>query len=162
MRDTQSLPADSLSAVIEASGLEMSAEPLYSAPRDIAGPPSESDQQYLVRLFPRCAPAPDLRLVFAVPLADGHAPTIREVLWWLAGDAWAVERADGDRNRWALTHGYPPNDGATARLHAHHVAQASALRALLGPTLFARMLSAYASEVRPLCGEAPLHDYIRR
>ena len=52
-------------------------------------------------------------------------------MWWLAADAWAIERAEGDMKRWAGTYEYPPKSVATRRLFELQMRQTSALRALL-------------------------------
>lgn len=72
---------------------------------------------------------------------------MRDVLWWLAGDAWAVERARGDREVWAATYGYPPTDAATARLFERHTRQTACLAALLGRSDYARLVALYDADI---------------
>lgn len=127
------------------------AEPLYAVPRDLLSPPSEAEQQVLVTLASARRPdAAPVRVLFAAPLGEADsAPTVRDVLWWLAGDAWAVERARGDVAAWSAIHAYPPADPAAPRLYALHRRQADALRALLGEPDYDALLDAYAREIDP-------------
>ena len=146
--DMRPSSSDAFAQFARECGLTLASEPLYSAPRDVAGPPAEMEQQYLVRLSRSSHPS-EVQFVFAEPLARNEPPALRDVLWWLAGDAWAIERAGGSIDKWAATHGYPPRDSATVRLFEQHVTLASSLRALLGADAFSRLLSAYEREVRP-------------
>lgn len=138
------------------------AEPLYAVPRDLLSPPSEAEQQVLVTLASARRPdAAPVRVLFAAPLAAGaespvadspvaeSSVAVRDVLWWLAGDAWAVERARGDVAAWSAIHAYPPADPAAPRLYALHRRQADALRALLGEPDYDALLDAYAREIDP-------------
>ena len=128
-------------------GLRMTAEPLYSAPRDILHPPAESDQPYLVMLRGPESDDPSLRLAFATSLSDREPPSRRDVLWWLAADAWAVREAEGDLRRWAAEYGYPANDEATSRLFDQHVRQTASLEALLGKERLERLVAIHRSEI---------------
>jgi len=56
---------------------------------------------------------------------------VRDALWWLAADAWAIERAEGNMERWASTYDYPAQSAATARLFDRQMRRTKALRALL-------------------------------
>ncbi|MFL5562269.1 MAG: hypothetical protein ACJ79K_12410 [Gemmatimonadaceae bacterium] len=141
-------------------GLALIAEPLYSAPRDIAAPPAEMDQHHLASIVSADGDSAGVRLVFITPLGDRSAPTLRDVLWWLAGDAWAVQRARGSLDTWAAMHGYPCRDPATAQLFAHHVTQASSLEQLFGAGGYRALLAAYAAEVTPRA--RPVNDRVRR
>lgn len=123
----------------------MSAELLYSAPRDVLQPPCDADRCYLVKLWTANEKAKPLRLAFFVPLTDGEPPTFRDVLWWLAGDATALGSARGKLEQWAKGHGYPLDD-ATARLFALHKAGAGALEELLGELQYRRLHEIFASE----------------
>lgn len=139
--------ADEVERLAAACGLTLTAEALYSAPRDVASPPAEMDQHHLVTLARRSGERGALRLVFVTPLIDASAPTLRDVLWWLAGDAWAIERAGAALERWAAIHGYPLEDPASAQLFARHVTQASSLKAWLGADAYRSLLAAYAGEI---------------
>ena len=130
-------------------GLRMTAEPLYSAPRDVLHPPTESDQQFLVTLRRATIEEPSLRLAFATPLSDRQPPSHRDVLWWLASDAWAIREAGGDLKRWATSLGYPAKDDATARLFDQHARQSAGLEALIGQERFERLLAIYSAEIAP-------------
>lgn len=137
---------DQFEAFAEHCGLRMEHELLYVAPRDVLHPPSDSDQYFLVTLS---GPAGDLpvRLVYAIPLTDADAPGVRDVLWWLAGDAWALEQTGRILDAWAAHYGYPPADSATRRLFELHVRQATALDALLGPVDYRRLITLYGLQV---------------
>lgn len=139
--------ADEVERLAAACGLTLTAEALYAAPRDVASPPAEMDQHHLVTLTRHGSEAGALCLVFVTPLIDPRAPTLRDVLWWVAGDAWAIERAGATQQRWAAIHGYPLEDPATAQLFARHVTQASSLKAWLGAEAFRALLAAYAAEI---------------
>lgn len=127
--------------------LRMTAEPLYSAPRDVLHPPPESDQQFLVTIRGARSDEPSVRLTFAKPLTDREPPSQRDVLWWLAADAWAIRAADGDLRRWAAGYGYPAKDEATAGMFDQHVRQLVSLEALLGKARLERLLTIYSSEI---------------
>lgn len=139
--------ADEVDRLATACGLTLTAEPLYSAPRDVASPPAEMEQHHLVTLTRRSGGGDAMRMVFVSPLIDADAPTLRDVLWWLAGDAWAIERAGATLAKWAPIHGYPLEDPAAAQLFARHVTQASSLRAWLGADAYRSLLAAYAAEI---------------
>lgn len=146
--DMRPLSSDAFTLFAREHGLTLTSEPLYSAPRDVGGAPAEMEQQYLVRLS-RANHSDEVQLVFAEPLAREEPPTVRDVLWWLAGDAWAIERAGGTIDKWAATHGYAPRHAATTRLFERHVMLASSVRVLLGDDAFSRLIATYESEVRP-------------
>lgn len=143
-----SLP-DAFAALTAEAGLQLQSEVLHSAPRDVASAPSEMEQHHLVTLSRPGAAGQVVRLIFATPLGEHAPPTLRDVLWWLAGDAWAIERAAGALGEWAAIHGYPSRDAATAALFERNVTQASSLRSLLGADLYARLIATYESEARP-------------
>ena len=128
-------------------GLRITAEQLHSAPRDILHPPAESDQQFLVTIRGARSDEPSVRLAFATPLTDREPPSRRDILWWLASDAWAIREAEGDLSRWATSYGYPANDETTARLFDQHARQTVSLEALLGKERLARLLAIYGSEI---------------
>lgn len=138
--------SDQFEVFAEHCGLHVEHELLYAAPRDVLHPPSDSDQYFLVTLS---GPTGDLfvRLVYATPLTDADAPGVRDVLWWLAGDAWALEQTGSILEAWAAHYGYPPADPATRRLYDLHVRQATALETLLGPVDYRRLITLYGLQV---------------
>ena len=144
-----SLPTDLFERFAVQCDVRMTAESVYAAPRDVVNPPAESDQYFLVTLDGPAGEATRLRLIFITPLADPSAPTMRDVLWWLAGDAWALERAHRSLDAWAAAHGYPLSDEATVRLFEFHVRQAAALHELLGSANYQHLLALYDAEVSP-------------
>ena len=64
-------------------------------------------------------------MVFITASEAPGIPTIRDVLWWLASDSWAIERATYDYRRWAALYKYPESDTAAPRLFEMHAAQAN-------------------------------------
>ena len=139
--------ANEVERLVTACGLRLTADALYSAPRDVASPPSEMEQHHLVTLLRRGDAGDALRVVFITPLTESASPTLRDVLWWLAGDAWAIERSGATLDRWAAINGYPLEDPASSQLFERHVTQASALRAWMGADAYRSLLAAYATEV---------------
>jgi hypothetical protein len=124
----------------------ITAEALYVAPRDVLHPPEESEEPYIVTLTGPVPDVPPLRLVFEVPLASRSEPTMRDVLWWLASDAWAIEHARGTLEDWAADHGYALHEPATTRLFERHAQQAATLARLLGPANYQRLLALFETE----------------
>ena len=140
-------PANLFEQLAEQCGLRVQAQPLTVAPRDVLAPLGEMEQHYLVTLC-RDASAEPVRLIFAQPLSEPSPPSIRDVLWWLASDAWAVARARGELPSWSSTFGYPAHSDATRRLFEYHVRQASALATLLGEFGYHRLLALYDADLR--------------
>lgn len=140
---------DSFQRLAAECGLRMTSEALYSAPRDVLHPPAESDQAFLVTLHRNEGARIPLRLVFFVPLSDQGSPTERDVLWWLAADAWALREANGSPEKWAASYGYLSDDPATERRFEEHSRQVEALRALLGKEAFDQILALHCAEVAP-------------
>lgn len=138
---------DSFQRFAEERGLLMTSEALYSAPRDVLHPPGESDQAYLITLRRSERGGTPLRLIFFTPLSDLDPPTHRDVLWWLAADAWALHEANRSVEKWAASHGYPTDDVATERRFEEHSRQAGALRVLLGDEGFNKLLALHSAEV---------------
>lgn len=158
MRPSSSDPFERLAAEC---GLTLAAEALYSAPRDVASPPVEMDQHYLVTLTQASSDVV-LRVVFTTPLSDPAPPTLRDVLWWLAADGWAVERAGSVFGEWTALHGYPTQDPASARLFSQHVTQASSLATLIGNDCYSRLLEAYAAEISVTARHTPARGLSKR
>ena len=148
--------SDSFERLAVECGVRISVEELYTAPRDLVGPPADGEQCMLVTLQGMRGGQTPLRFAFHAPLAQTACPTLRDVLWWLASDSWAIEQAGGDKSAWAELHGYPPHDAASTRLYDRHVRIAGELRAILGPQDYERLIALYAAEVsltRPTPGQ---------
>lgn len=141
------MPRDPFERLAEQCRLRLQAERLTTAPRDVLAPPSELEQHYLVTLC-RDAANHQVRIIFAHPLSEEAPPSMRDVLWWLASDAWAIARAGGSLAAWSLIYDYPVQAEATRRLFDHHAAQASALSKLLGEVGYRRLLALYEADVR--------------
>ena len=139
--------SDPFERIAAECGLQMTAEALYAAPRDVMSPPPESDQHFLITIGREQRESAPLRLIFETPLSEPAGPSIREVLWWLAGDAWAVDQAGGRLDAWASSHGFSPRDVATKRLFERHLCQVAALKTLLGDDEYRRLLSLYSADV---------------
>ena len=128
--------------------LRVAVESLSIAPRDVLAPPADADEYFLVTLTGPRPDAGSIRLLIVISPSDKRAaPTARDALWWVAADAWAIERAEGDMKRWAGTYEYPPENVATARLFERQMRQTSALRALLCKEHYQRLLEMYEREV---------------
>ena len=126
--------------------LHLRAEPLVAAPRDVLADIEETEQHYLVTLTSRESEV-SVRSIFIKPTIDPSLPDFRDVLWWLASDAWAVRNSGRALERWARTYRYPPDAEPTARVFERHVAQNDALERLLGRIAYDRLLSLYDAEV---------------
>src|SRR5437879_10137255 len=99
--------------------LSVSVEAISLAPRDVLASPLDADEYFLVTLTGPRAEAGSIHLVIVIPPTDKRAaPTARDALWWLAADAWAIERAAGERRRWASTYDHHPESAATKRRFA--------------------------------------------
>jgi hypothetical protein len=132
-------------------GLRLESEPVLAAPRDVLTPLSDADQHHLVSLRGRSGDM--LQVIFITPQIASAPPRMRDVLWWLAADAWAVERSGRSIARWAGVHGYPLETDATAQLFNQHVAQAQTLSTVLGDENYRRLLALYEAEAGPVSGE---------
>ena len=128
-------------------GLVMTAETVYSAPRDVVHAPDVSDQCFLVTLRTPAPESSPLTIVFQAPLTQLEPPAHRDVLWWLAADGWALHEANGILQKWAKAYGYPVDDPATTRLFETHVRAAAELKSLLGMERYRRLLALYGAEV---------------
>src|SRR5437667_12397125 len=128
--------------------LSVSVEAISLAPRDVVASPVDADEYFLVTLTGPRAEAGSLHLVIVIPPTDKRAaPTARDALWWLAADAWAIERADGESELWAAMYDYAVESAATARVFARQVRQTATLRALLCGNQYQRLLELYEGEV---------------
>jgi hypothetical protein len=140
---------DAFERFAEECGLHLTAEPLCVAPRDVLAPLGAMEQHFLVELSRPSSDTAPVRLIFITPVTEPTTPATRDVLWWLAGDAWALERGDRSLEHWAATYGYPPDESATARLFDQCVRQANALAEVLGELDCRRLLTLYEAEVSP-------------
>jgi hypothetical protein len=129
-------------------GLQLSAEELCAAPRDVLAPPAELERYVLVALAGSTQATPTVRVLFVGEATDAKTPTMRDVLWWFASDSWAIEQANHDYGRWAALYKYPHSDPAAPRLFELHSMRAKALATLLGDGGYFELLSLYESEVR--------------
>jgi hypothetical protein len=128
--------------------LRVSVEAISLAPRDVLASPVDADEYFLVTLTGPRAEAGSIRLIIVIPPTDKRAvPTGRDALWWLAADAWAIERAEGNMERWASAYDYPAQSAATARLFERQVRQTATLRALLCGDQYQRLLELYEGQV---------------
>ncbi len=138
---------DPFESFAEEHGLQLTAEPLPAAPRNILTPLEAAEQHFLVELTRTGTSAAPVRLIFVTPLTEPTEPRLRDVLWWLASDAWVLEQGERKLELWAAAYGYPPGEEATARLFALHVRQAEALASLLGEVNYRHLLTLIAQEV---------------
>src|SRR5213594_4339724 len=128
--------------------LSVSVEAISVAPRDVVASPADADEHFLVTLTGPRAEAGSIHLLIVIPPTDKRAePTARDALWWLAADAWAIERSEGDIERWASMYDYPVENAATARVFERQVRQTKALRALLCGDKYQRLLELYEGQV---------------
>lgn len=141
--------SDDFERFADECSLRLTVEPLCVAPRDVLAPLDELEQHFLVSLTRPGAAESPVRLVFLTPARTRGGPSIRDVLWWAAGDAWALDRADQKLTTWAATYGYPEADDATMWLFEQTRRQATALGKLLGHSNMRRLLELYEAEVGP-------------
>ncbi len=131
----------------EEHSLHLTARSLGVAPRNVLLPLEAAEQHFLVELSRPGTGAAPVRLIFVIPLMEPTEPRMRDVLWWLASDAWVLEQGERRRELWAAAYGYPPGEEATARLFGQQVQQAEALVALLGESDYRRLLALIAQEM---------------
>src|SRR2546425_3263300 len=128
--------------------LRLSVEAISLAPRDVVASPIDADEHFLVTLSGPRADAGSIHLVIVIPPTDERkSPTVRDALWWLAADAWAIERAEGNMERWASIYDYPPESAATARLFERQLRQTATLRGLLCGSRYQQLLELYEGQV---------------
>ena len=145
-RPVPTLPTDPFEQLATDCGLRVSAERVSLAPRDLAAPPDEVERCYLITVA-GAEGGSVARLAFVRALQDPSPPGVRDALWWLASDAWAVERSGGDVTRWAAIQRLTPTDTAVGREFEHYSAQSRALALALGADAYQRLLAAYESSV---------------
>ena len=142
-RPVPTLSTDPFEQLAAEYGLRVSVERISLAPRDLAAPAGEIECCYLMTVSgPEGGTAG--RLAFVRSVHEPNPPTVRDALWWLASDAWAVERSGGDAARWAERHRLTPTDVAEFE---HYRAQSRSLATALGADAYDRLLSAYESSL---------------
>ena len=145
-RPVLTLPTDPFEQLAADCGLRLSVERVSLAPRDLAAPREEVEQCYLITVA-GAEGGTVARLAFVRALQDPSPPSLRDALWWLASDAWAVERSGGDITKWAGMQRLTPTDTAVGREFEHYSAQSRALALALGADAYQRLLAAYESSV---------------
>jgi len=139
--------SDSFSRFAAHHRLQISTAELSIAPRDVVAPPSELGRHTLVTLSGPRADAESLQLLFVTEASDLRPVSVRDALWWLVSDSWAIEQAERDFTRWAATYQYPDGDPASLRLFQLHSEQRDALMALLGESAYQDLLRVYEVDV---------------
>ena len=140
------VPTDPFEQLAAECGLRLSVERLSLAPRDLVAPPEEAERSYLVTLT-GAEGGTAARLVFATSLHETQTPGLRDALWWLASDAWAIERSAGDVAKWAATHGLTNAPTIASAEFDHYATQARLLAAALGEETYRRLLDTYETAV---------------
>jgi len=128
-------------------GVQISTADLSAVPRDVLAQPTDLSCHTLVTLTGSRADASSVRTLFLTEASDPRLITVRDVLWWLSSDSWAIEEANRDFGRWAAVHRYRDEEPATLRLFTLHLEQADALAALLGDAAYRELLRLYESEI---------------
>lgn len=128
-------------------GLRISTEELAAFPRDVLAAPADSDRHVLVTVNSHRADSKQLRILFVTEAGDARGPSVRDVLWWLASDAWAIEHARHNYVDWAAMYRYADDDSAGMQRFKMHVRQARALADLLGEDAYASLLELYRAQV---------------
>ncbi|HWG34290.1 MAG TPA: hypothetical protein VN650_08990 [Gemmatimonadaceae bacterium] len=141
-------PEDRFLQFAERYELQIEIEDVASAPRDILAAPADLEWCTLITLRSAGPDAQRIQTVFTSDPSDTRPPNLRDALWWLASDSWAIERSNRDIHRWAATYHYPDGQPATQRLFNLHRARANALVALLGQPRYEELLSVYESELQ--------------
>lgn len=135
-------------------GLQMATVEVSAIPRDVLAQPAELEWHTLMTLDRPGSRRAAIQTVFIGETADRRAPSIRDALWWLASDCWALEHVERDYSRWAATFHYSVDDPATSRLFQLHLDRAKALIALLGRSGYDELLALYTAEIRSDTGRA--------
>lgn len=120
--------------------------PLNAAPRDLAAPPDEHERYTLVELR-RGDNECSVRVLFLSDASTAEPTSLRDVLWWLASDAWAVERAERDAAKWRSVLRYTDDNEASAHLFSLHVTQTEKLSELLGDDAYRDLLARYSVQL---------------
>lgn len=129
-------------------GLRLAWADVNAAPRDVTASPDELERYAIVTVTGSGPDMSPLQTLFITDQADPRSPSMRDVLWWLSSDSWAIERSGRELNHWANVYGYPVESPATARTFHLHIAQADGLKTLLGPDAYHELLSLYQAELR--------------
>ena len=140
------VPTDPFEQLAAECGLRLSVERLSLAPRDLVAPPEEAERSYLVTLT-GAEGGTAARLVFVTSLRETKTPGLRDALWWLASDAWAIERGAGDVAQWAAIHGLTNAATIATAEFDHYETQARLLAAALGEETYRRLLDTYETAV---------------
>lgn len=127
-------------------GLEFSAADISAAPRDVTADPDELERHRLVSLSSRTSDR-QIQILFTTDQLDTRPISMRDVLWWLSSDSWAIEQAERDLSRWAALYHQSADRAGTRRLFQLHVRQADDLRDLLGAADYRVLLSLYQAEL---------------
>ena len=130
-------------------GLRISTADLPAVPRDVLAPPSDLQWYTLVTLSGASADSVPIQTLFITEASDPRPASVRDLLWWLSSDCWALEQADREYAGWAATYHYPADDPATQRLFQVHIEQASLLIATLGERAYRELLALYVAEIKP-------------
>lgn len=128
-------------------GLRVEREELAAAPRDVVAPPRELDSHTLLTLRSGTADSEPLRMLLVSDASDMRTASIRDALWWLSADSWAIEHSGRDFRQWVTIYGYPDAEPATLRLFRLHLRQAEKLAVLLGASLYRELLAIYQAEI---------------
>lgn len=129
-------------------GLRLSWTDVNAAPRDVTASPDELERYTIVTVTAGSTDISPLQTIFITDQADPRPPSMRDVLWWLSSDSWAIEQAGRALSDWAGVYGYPVESPATARAFRVHMAQADSLKTLLGPDAYRELLSLYQAELK--------------
>ena len=127
--------------------LELSTAELAAFPRDVLAAPGDLQAHTLAALSGPSADAESIRVLFITDMSDARPVSLRDVLWWLASDCWAIEQAGRDYARWAAVYGYADTDAATLRLFKRQVDQAETLINVLSQSGYGELLEIYRAEV---------------
>jgi hypothetical protein len=114
----------------------------------VAASPEELERYALVTVSGKRADIAPLQTLFMTDPSDSQPPSMRDVLWWLSSDSWAIERAGREMVKWSAVYGYPVESPATARIFRLHIAQADGLQALLGTEAYRELLGLYQAEAK--------------
>ena len=128
-------------------GLQISTADLPFAPRDVLSAPANLEWFALVTIASDRTESAPMRTLFITEASDPRPPSVRDVLWWLASDSWALEQANRDFRIWAATYQYPEGEDAAMRLFRLHLDQAAALAALVGEQSYRELLDLYESSI---------------
>jgi hypothetical protein len=127
-------------------GLQFTAIDVNAAPRDLAAPCDELERYTLVSLIGQGNAKP-IQFLFITDQFDSRRLSMRDVLWWLSSDSWAIERVERDIRQWTALHHQAEESPAALRIFQLHVDQADALLGLLGEHDYQVLLALYQAEL---------------